>query len=68
MKKEPTRKEQLIEIFETEICNCTDEDIDAASWNYEEGILISKRTAMGTLDALKSNPKIKKLERDRKNY
>lgn len=61
MKTEPTEKEKLIEGLEVEIRNCQD-DLDAKSWAYEDGILISKREAIALLDLAKSSPKIKKLE------
>lgn len=61
MKTEPTEKEKLIEVLEVEISNCQD-DLDAASWAYEEGILISKREAIVLLDLAQSSPKIKQLE------
>lgn len=63
MKTEPTEKEKLIERLEVEISNCQD-DSDAASWAYEEGILISKREAAALLDLAQSSPKIKQLEWD----
>ena len=63
MKTEPIEKEKLIERLEVEISNCQD-DLDAASWAYEEGILISKREAVVLLDLAKSTPKIKQLEWD----
>lgn len=58
-----TAKEKLIEVLEVGISNCQD-DWDAASWAYEEGILISKRDAVALLDLAKSPQKIKKLEWD----
>ena len=61
MKTEPTGKEKLIERLEVEISNCQD-DLDAASWAYEEDILISKRDAVALLDLAQSSPKIKQLE------
>ena len=61
MKTEPTEKEKLIELLEVGISNCQD-DLDAASWAYEEGILISKRDAAALLDLAQSSPKIKQLE------
>ena len=63
MKTEPTEKEKLIEGLEVGISNCQD-DLDAASWAYEEGILISKREAAALLDLAQSSPKIKQLEWD----
>ena len=63
MKTEPTGKEKLIERLEVEISNCQD-DLDAASWAYEEDILISKRDAVALLDLAQSSPKIKQLEWD----
>lgn len=74
MKTEPTEKEKLIELLEVGISNCQD-DLDAASWAYEEGILISKREAIVLLDLAQSSPKIRQLEwkeyenlRGRKSY
>ena len=61
MKTEPTEKEKLIEGLEVGISNCQD-DLDAASWDYEEGILISKREAAALLDLAQSSQKIKQLE------
>lgn len=61
MKTEPIEQEKLIEGLEVDISNCQD-DLDAASWAYEEGILISKREAVALLDLAKSSPKIKQLE------
>jgi hypothetical protein len=63
MKTEPTEKEKLIELLEVGISNCQD-DLDAASWAYEEDILISKRDAVALLDLAQSSPKIKQLEWD----
>jgi hypothetical protein len=61
MKTDPTEKEKLIEVLEVEISNCQD-DLDAASLAYEEGILISKREAVVLLDLAQSSPKIRQLE------